>query len=115
MEFCHRAIDFRLVDVTISRQRMKTSREAKMDSREVTGTIKEYQGKAEKAYGKLRDNMSASDEEFETFSSTAQRDAEAAWEKSLDLVRDHPASSVGISLLIGAAIGVLATALAMKD
>jgi len=86
-----------------------------MDTHEVTGTVQEIKGKAEKAYGRLRDNMSAGDEEYETFSSTAAGNAGVAWEKSLDMVRDYPAGSIGVSLLVGAALGVLITALSMKD
>ena len=82
-----------------------------MDTHEITGTVEELKGKAEKTYGKMRDRMSpATQEEFETFSDTALRSAEEAYEKTIDLIRENPAASVGIALLVGAGIGALLTA-----
>jgi ElaB/YqjD/DUF883 family membrane-anchored ribosome-binding protein len=82
-----------------------------MDAHEITGTAEELKGKAEQTYGKMRDRMSpATEQEFETFSDTALRGVEETWEKTVDLIRENPASSVGIALLVGAGIGALLTA-----
>jgi ElaB/YqjD/DUF883 family membrane-anchored ribosome-binding protein len=62
----------------------------------------------------LRDSLNQANERFQTFSSNARQNAEATWEKAIDLIQENPASSLGIALLVGAGIGALITAWA-KD
>ena len=85
-----------------------------MDTHEVTGTMEELKGKAEKNYGRLRDRAGEVQEEMETFSDSAQRNAEAAWENTIELIRENPGSSIAIAVLVGAGLGALLMAWATE-
>jgi ElaB/YqjD/DUF883 family membrane-anchored ribosome-binding protein len=89
-----------------------------MDTREAAQSAEEITRKAEKGFESARDaareRLNQANEQYETFSSNARRDAEATWERTIDLIQENPVSALGIALLVGAGVGALITAWA-KD
>jgi ElaB/YqjD/DUF883 family membrane-anchored ribosome-binding protein len=81
-----------------------------MEAREGREAVEELSKKAEKGYESVRQNLEEANEQFGTFSANARRNAEATWEKTIDLIQENPVSALGIALLIGAGIGALITA-----
>ena len=75
-----------------------------METQESMETIEE---KAQEGYATLRDRVNNITEKF---SQRARRNAADTWEKTSELVRENPATSIGIAILIGAGIGALLTA-----
>jgi ElaB/YqjD/DUF883 family membrane-anchored ribosome-binding protein len=74
-------------------------------------TLEDLAGEAQ---SELRDSLNEANARFQTFSSQARQNAEATWEKAIDLIQENPGTSLGIALLVGAGIGALITAWA-KD
>ncbi len=80
-----------------------------MEAREGREAVGELNKKAEKGYESVRQNLEEANEQFETFSANARHNAEATWERTIDLIQENPVSALGIALLVGAGIGALIT------
>jgi ElaB/YqjD/DUF883 family membrane-anchored ribosome-binding protein len=88
------------------KKRLKRIKERKrrteMDTHQVTGSVKEMEGAAEKGYGKLKDRVSAV---LNDLTDRSSEQFQSGWNDTVALVRQYPAQSVGIALLLGAAFG----------
>jgi len=88
-----------------------------MDTHEVTGTIREAAGKIEKTYGQVKDKARASQtvDNLRDAYETAGERASESWERVEELVQENPGTTIGVSLLVGAALGSLITYLSTRD
>jgi ElaB/YqjD/DUF883 family membrane-anchored ribosome-binding protein len=91
-------------------ENLKPRRTLKMEAQDTVQAAEDIRKRAEKGYESARERMSEAGEQFETFSSNARQNAEAAWEKTIDLIQENPVSALGIALLVGAGVGALLTA-----
>jgi len=73
-----------------------------MDTHEVTGTVKERAGKAERVYGELKDNAQ---DAFDQATSCAKDYSD----ESIKTIQRYPATSLAIAIAAGFALGMVLT------
>jgi ElaB/YqjD/DUF883 family membrane-anchored ribosome-binding protein len=90
-----------------------------MDTKEVTGTIKEFEGKGEKTLGRIQDRVKTTADDLINQSRKSQEQfserAQEAWEDAIDSVRRRPAAALGTALGVGALIGAVIALVASRD
>jgi len=77
-----------------------------MDTHEVTGTVKEIEGKAEKSYGQLK---SKTREAVDELAGIAGEQSDTSWDHAMTFVQENPGTAVGIGFLVGAGLSALLT------
>jgi len=77
-----------------------------MDTHEVTGTVREIEGKAEKSYGQLK---SKARETADELAGIADEPIDSSWDNAMAFVQENPGTALGIGFLVGAGVSALLT------
>ena len=70
-------------------------------------TMRDAAGTVEEGLQHIRERISSKEEELKQDAVKAREKVEAAWEDATGLVKKHPAKTVAIALVVGAAFGIL--------
>ena len=82
---------------------------------QLEGAGMEAAGKARRAYGTLKERFSeAADSLSDNYKQAGERISES-WERVEEIVQENPGTTIGVSLLVGAALGSLITYLSLRD